>query len=361
MVGGDFVLVTNLTEGSIVELAMTNAQENMAVGGEPIGGDMGDRGQSVGLMEKRYAEQAQLYERVRGFNYQPSYEATGYTIWRFFKPDRVKIELGLGKRYFPGMNTVRLWLSFDAFAVDPEGVERNFETVLGIANDYEMKCIPTLFNNWHSVPDFGGITNEQLGYWFRDYGKRGEADNYVFRPYLEYIVGRHKNDERILLWDLCNEPLHGGDQELTLRFLTHIYQACKQLGATQPIGVSDHMGLAQLKKIEPISDVLLIHPYGAAEENWDESIAFAKQHGKALLATECCWGSLDDATRVEIIKSDLGALTLHGIGFLAHLLHETMVCDGHRPSLGPISHAEYMAFIHMDGSLREGHGIFNQY
>ena len=28
------------------------------------------------------------YRDIRGFNYQPSYEATGYSIWRQFRPEK---------------------------------------------------------------------------------------------------------------------------------------------------------------------------------------------------------------------------------------------------------------------------------
>ena len=56
-----------------------------------------------------------FYQDIRGFNYQPSYEANGYAIWRNFKPLLIDHELALGKQYFPKMNAVRLWLSWDAF------------------------------------------------------------------------------------------------------------------------------------------------------------------------------------------------------------------------------------------------------
>ena len=48
-------------------------------------------------------------------------------------------------------------------------------------------------------------------------------------------------------------------------------------------------------------------------------------------------------------------------GFLAHLLHHTLVADGHRPEYGPISEAGYMAFIEAEGSLRPHHEVFNEF
>ncbi|MCM8804703.1 MAG: hypothetical protein NC833_05575 [Candidatus Omnitrophica bacterium] len=54
------------------------------------------------------------FSYIRGFNYQPSYGANGYEIWYYFKPDIIEKEIFLGKKYFPGINTLRIWLSWDA-------------------------------------------------------------------------------------------------------------------------------------------------------------------------------------------------------------------------------------------------------
>ena len=80
-----------------------------------------------------------------------------------------------------------------------------------------------------------------------------------------------------------------------------------------------------------------------------------------MLATECCWGSLDDKVRAGIVSRELGDLRARKLGFLAHVLHHSLVADCHRPQFGPVSGAGYMAFIEADGSLRPHHDIFNQF
>jgi hypothetical protein len=302
-----------------------------------------------------------IYRDIRGFNYQPSYEATGYSIWRQFRPEKFEAELGLGKKYFPKFNTVRYWLSFDAFAVDQPGFAENFETALAIAHNLGLKVIPTLFNNWHSIPGFGGISEELLRYWFINYGKKGEAANYVFRPYLEKVVGDHSRDNRILAWDLCNEPHNSGNWQLTHEWLTHCYKLCKEMGASQPVSVSVQGGLEQLNAVDPISDLFLIHPYFSKPEMLIETSDFAGRRNKGVLATECCWGSLDDGERAQIVVSDCGNLARAGIGFMPHALHESLVGDLHRAQFGVLSSASSMHFIAMDGSLRAGHEVFNDF
>jgi hypothetical protein len=93
----------------------------------------------------------------------------------------------------------------------------------------------------------------------------------------------------------------------------------------------------------------------------DESVAFGESVGKPMLVTETGWGALDDKKRAEVLAVELGAFEKRNLGFVVHLLHHTLVADGHRPEYGPISGAGYMAFVEEDGSLRPHHQIFNDF
>jgi len=123
--------------------------------------------------------------------------------------------------------------------------------------------------------------------------------------------------------------------------------------------------------VAPICDLLSIHPYfmhnapgadkTAYEASLDRDVAFAAAAGKPLLATECCWGSLDDAVRVESVRYTLEQLKKRAIGWLVYLLHHSLIADAHRPEYGPLGFPGNLAFIEADGSLRPGHGVFNEY
>jgi hypothetical protein len=195
---------------------------------------------------------------------------------------------------------------------------------------------------------------------FTSFGEKGEAPNYVFRPYLEAMFKGHALDSRILAWDLCNEPFNNG-RDVYLPWLAHTYKLGKELGARQPMGVSVGATVGDLESVARFSDILMIHPYFATTCDWISINAVSRTLGKALLATECCWGAIDDAKRVAIARTDFEMLSKQGVGFLAHALHESYVADLHRPQDGPVSSAQYMAFINRDGTLRAGHDVFNQY
>lgn len=315
--------------------------------------------------------------QVKGFNYQPSYGSSGIELWLNFDAQTIERELGLGKKYFPAMNAIRLWLSWDAYKRNPQRFAENFSTALGIAEKYGLKVMPVLFNRWHdSTLDYGGI---YLDHFFPGVSWVQQKD--MFRAYMEAIVGEHASDTRVFAWDLCNEPFSYGcppEQipeivEAEYAWLESLYQASKELGAQAPITVGIHMlhGQKGIAQIEPISDILSIHPYWTADSPpheksayeclLDEYVQFARQVGKPLIATETCWGAIDDLQRVEIIRYTLTQLSQRGIGWLAYLLHHSLIADAHRPEFGPLSAPGNLAFIEADGSLRPGHAVFNEF
>jgi hypothetical protein len=305
---------------------------------------------------------------VKGFNYQPSYGTTGYELWRAFDANQIATELARARTYFPYINTLRWWLSWDAFQRDAGGFARDFEQALDLAARHGLAVMPVLFNRWHSpVTDYGGIYIDHFlpgASWLQ---RRGSDD------FLEAIVGGHAGDERIIAWDVCNEPFSyegplasvpDAVRDAELAWLTRVSEACRRLDPATPRGISVHAlhGVDGLRLVEPLSDVLFIHPYFDNRDGvLDAYAALAAETGKPLLATEVCWGSLDDARRVEIIRATLRELRAREIGWLAYVLHHSLVVDAHRPEFGPINDAVgTLHFIEADGSLRPGHDVINE-
>lgn len=317
------------------------------------------------------------FSRIRGFNCQPSYGTSGLELWQKFDADMIRTELGRGKKHFPHMNAIRLWLSWDAFQRDADRFARHFDTALGIAADHGLAVMPVLFNRWHDFTlDYGGI---YIDHFLPRAG--GIQRDKTFDPFMEAIVGAHAEDPRVFAWDLCNEPLTyacpqesiPGIVQAEYAWLESLYKTCKKLGAAAPITVGIHSRHQRqgIEQIEPISDILSIHPYwdpnvpgdnrADFEHLLDEYVAFASETGKPLLATETCWGSLDDQQRVEIIRYTLGELRQREIGWLAYVLHHSLIADAHRPEYGPIGGPGNLSFIEADGELRPGHDVFNEF
>ena len=318
------------------------------------------------------------YAQIRGFNYQPSYGRNGLELWWNFNAETIRTELGRGKDYFPGMNAIRLWLSWDAFTYGHEADRKqfcaNFDTALTLADNCGLQVMPVLFNRWHNLHlDYGGI---YIDHFVRGLAGAGDRFNESCIAYVDAVVGPHAQDERILAWDLCNEPFSYSSmpeemiaeiEQAEYAWLASLYARCKELDARAPITVGV-CGRSHMRRVDPISDVLSIHPYwkhgedtARFEVNLDDCLGFARRVGKLILATETCWGHLDDAKRVEIIRYTLGELKKRKIGWLVYLLHHSLIADAHRPEYGPVGAPYNLAFIEADGGLRPGHEVFNDY
>ncbi len=292
---------------------------------------------------------------VRGFGYQPSYAATGVEIWCQFDERLFAIELGRAKEYFPGTTAVRLWLSFDAYLRDRYRFVGNFGKALDIVGRLGLRAMPCLFNNWHSIPDFGGVAAEMISYW--NAPKR--EVNYFLR-YVDDLVSPHGNDERILAWDLCNEPFNSGREDVFLPWLGNLRDHAKDKGALAPITIGVSPRLTQMEMVEPLCDVLTPHLYGASAAD-DSCVEFANRVRKPMFAGETGWGSPDDDTRLQTLNGELSALVERKVGFLIHILHHSLVADCHRPEFGPVSEVGFMGCIEADGTMRSGYESIRKY
>lgn len=305
-------------------------------------------------------------ETLRGFNYQPSYGTTGLELWMRFDAGVIRRELSLGKKYFPGMQALRLWLSWDAFQRDPQRFLAHFEALLALCSELQLAAMPVLFNRWHDfVLDYGGLYSDHFMAW--------KSNPNLFVDYIRQVVGGHAEDPRVFAWDLCNEPNPSKQfpelGKLEYDWLAGMYAACKSVGAVAPITVGSHQ-TCHVRTVEPMSDWLSIHPYLIQDTPGhrvqfqamlDDYVAVAKETGKPLMATETCWGSLSDAAREENARFTLGELKKRNIGWLAYLLHHSMIADAHRPEFGPVGIPGNLAFIEAGGEIRPGHAFFNEY
>lgn len=336
---------------------------------------------------------------VRGFDYVGSWGSSGLELWQHHDHGQLAVEVARGKRYFPGWNAVRWWLSHESFQRQPEAFLGNFEAGLGVFAAHDVLVLPVLFNRWRDpMCDYGGVALEHIvpglcGFVepneFADAADTQAAPTSVraiFRRYLEAVVGGHRDDARILAWDICGEPLmapYVEDESSPIRraelmWLTWVRDVCRIAGASQPLTVGNYPGMTVLRITEPLSDFISFHPYYVPTPNptgqpmpngtkpgfealLDEVVAFAAETGKELLASETVWGANDDDTHVEIMRYTLGELAKREIGFIASSLSHSPVADRHAAAFGPVGWPERLEFINADGSLRRGHDAFNDF
>ena len=82
----------------------------------------------------------QSLSHLRRFNYRPSLTLNGVTRWLDrYDAGKVRAELVRGKELFPWINTIRLWLSHDAWMDD----RKHFSTIVTSQEEQDMnlRCI----------------------------------------------------------------------------------------------------------------------------------------------------------------------------------------------------------------------------
>lgn len=309
---------------------------------------------------------------VRGFNFHPGYSTGSLEDWLYFDYKSWERELTNGKDKFPTMNTIRIWLSWNAYCRLGDLFVKEVRQIIELCKKLDLYVIPCIFNRWHdSRVDCDGIYIDHFlpnSSWILKYGD-------PFVDYIDALVAEFSQEEQILVWDICNEPFaYNNDfpwkemiQKYELEWLTRMADRLRSGGVVQPLGIGS-IGNEPMNIFGDIIDVYLTHLYytGGPADKFESKVKRfaeeAKSNNKPLITSECCWGSFDDKTRADIMETSLQIFKKYDIGFVAHALqycgcadlHDT--CDGRTsPEIGNL------CFIMKDGSIRPYHEVFNKY
>ena len=163
------------------------------------------------------ARAAEWYARqpwLVGSNFIPSDAINELAMWQAatFNPALNEKELAMAESI--GMNTMRVFLHDQLFAQDPTGFKQRLDTFLAIAARHHIRPILVLFDScWDPNPVLGpqhppipGVHNSG---WVQSPGRQALADPAAeprLKAYVTGIVGAFANDNRILAWDVWNEP-----------------------------------------------------------------------------------------------------------------------------------------------------------
>lgn len=166
-----------------------------------------------------------------------------------------------GKAHFPRMNTVRVWLSFDAYISDRERYLTAIREACSILTEEGLRIIPIYLNGWFGFPSFGGFTAECA-----------QKDMYpLYEKYLRACVNAIREAD-ILMHDIADEPFNNvyGYQPVFDRIACFMEEMIRVLRTedTRPITVgsqccyfNDKHEIPDVIRLAPSVDVLSLHPY----------------------------------------------------------------------------------------------------
>lgn len=149
-----------------------------------------------------------------GANFIPSNAVNQLEMFQpgSYDPRRIDTELGWARS--AGFNTVRVFLHDQLWAQDAPGFQGRLAQFVAIAARHNMKPLFVLFDScWDPHPSLGrqrpprpGIHNSG---WVQSPGAERLDDRRYRRVLYDYVTGvvsQFRNDDRVLGWDVWNEP-----------------------------------------------------------------------------------------------------------------------------------------------------------
>ena len=287
-----------------------------------------------------YAQQKWLV----GSNFVPKSAINQLEMWQEATFDLVEIDKEFAWAEKMGMNTMRVFLHDLLWEQDAGGFQKRIDQFLAVAARHHIRPIFVLFDScWDPSPHLGpqhppipGIHNSG---WVQSPGAAALADPNQYprlKAYVHGIVSAFAHDDRILAWDLWNEP--GADnagsysnQELkdktarVIALLPQVFQSAREANPSQPLtsGVwgldtsPDGSALGELQKIQlRESDIITFHNY-TWPEYFRREVTWLRKYNRPVICTEYMArsvGSTFDAVLPIAKQEHVGAINW---GFVA--------------------------------------------
>ncbi|HSU51394.1 MAG TPA: hypothetical protein VLJ41_12405, partial [Segetibacter sp.] len=232
---------------------------------------------------------------ITGANFIPSTAINQLEMWQSdsFDPETIDRELGYAEGI--GFNTMRVFLHSLVWQQDSSGFKDRINRYLDISNKHNIKTIFVFFDDcWNKVPKAGvqptvkpGIHNSG---WMQDPGDPYSKDTTVYpglEKYVKSILRNFSTDQRILLWDLYNEPGNNNKRDSSMPLLRKVFSWARDINPRQPVSVGlwawDFYELNAFQVAN--SDVITYHNYEEIPLH-SRVIELLKTSSKPLICTE---------------------------------------------------------------------------
>ncbi len=229
-----------------------------------------------------------------GCNFTPSTSINQLEMWQreTFDPETITRELKWAREL--GFNTVRVYLHELAWKKGPYGFKTRLDKFLRIASQARISPLLVLFDDcWNTNPRLGiqptpipGIHNSG---WVQCPGTSKVLDVSTWPQLQEYVIDilmSFGNEERVLMWDLYNEP---GNNKLDSRskpLLETVFKWAREAEPSQPITVGIWYDNPELNKVQlENSDIITFHDYHPPDY-LEAQIEQLRKHGRPLVCTE---------------------------------------------------------------------------
>ncbi|MCP5538511.1 MAG: cellulase family glycosylhydrolase [Akkermansiaceae bacterium] len=260
-------------------------------------------------------EQAQQwydqYPWLVGCNFIPSNAINQLEMFQADTWDEKTNDKELKMAHDLGFNFIRVYLHDLAYQADPKGFLDRVDQFLALADKHEIKVMLVIFDDcWLDDPKVGkqpeplpGVHNSG---WLESPGlkvlKQYTKDASIrkrLETYVKAVLTKFKDDQRVIIWDLYNEPgnrpnfredIHGhtGKAEKINPYkplLRDVYIWAREVGLSQPVTTCTWSGNLGREAAENWADVTSFHNY-KTPESLQKEINQLKKLGRPIICTE---------------------------------------------------------------------------
>jgi hypothetical protein len=263
-----------------------------------------------------------------GCNFTPSTCSNQLELWQASTFDPTTIDRELGFAAGLGMNGIRLFLHDLVWVTDGAAFLDRVDHVLDLAAAHGIRTVPVLFDGiWDPEPRPGPQRRPRPGVhnstWVQGPGAAVVADRSrweTLRPYVDAVLGRFGADERVVAWDLFNEPDSPNPaylrrdvrakQRRVGELLELVWDWAAAADPVQPLTVGAYLRVQNPRPhaASPVartalerSDVVSFHLYGP-DETLRRTVATLGAIGRPLLCTEWLARPTSPPAQLEVFR-----------------------------------------------------------
>lgn len=244
---------------------------------------------------ERAREWSKTQPWLRGSNFSPSSAINQLETWQAESFDPVTIDRELGWAQDIGFNCVRVYLHHLAWEVDKNGFKKRLNDYLTIAGNHGIKTIFVFFDDcWNATYQAGKQPDPKPGIhnsgWVRDPGEllfTNPEIITVLEEYVKDVLNTFRDDSRIVIWDMYNEPGNSDYGNKSLPLLKKAFEWGREVNPSQPLscGIWNN-SLKDLNAFQVAnSDVITYHNYSDVVKH-QVMIDSLKLYDRPLVCTE---------------------------------------------------------------------------
>ncbi|WP_298238529.1 1,4-beta-xylanase [uncultured Algibacter sp.] len=262
-----------------------------------------------------------------GANYYPATAINQIDMWQASTWDPERIDLELSWAADMGMNTMRVYLHDLVWGDDEQGLYQRMDEFLSICQKYHIRPWFVFFDDCHYPnPKLGKQPLPVKGFhnsgWLNSparplavkyaNGKATAEEVAHLKGYVQKTIAHFKDDKRVLMWELYNEPGRGngdggtmegevvkakiGDKSKKLVYDSWVW--AREINPSQPITSTSagSVGKTNIQINQVNSDLHSIHSYQNAEE-LEVAIKNYQADGRPVVVSE--WLGRDQGSIVS--------------------------------------------------------------